>query len=135
MVQLSSRASVHGRYRFARAGRRAWVDRGADSSTACAGHRRWRVRDGSRLGDSATRLVPLHQKELRHRPTDFFDGADTSSLRKKGLVRIPGRDEILHFMRAIRGGRVEHIKDQMKTWRVAFPWSVSHEIEFTEHAK
>ena len=63
----------------------------------------------------ADELVSLHPQTLWHRPPDFFDGADPSSFRKERLVRIPGGDAILYFVRAVRGGGVEHFEDQMMT--------------------
>ena len=86
VVQLPPGAGVHGRHRLAGAGRRAGAHGGADSPAVRAGDCGRRVRHGGGFGDFAARLVPLHPAALRNRAAAFFDGADSSSLREKGLV-------------------------------------------------
>ncbi len=44
------------------------------------------------------------------------DGADSPSFREERLVRIAGRDAILHPGRAVRGGGIEHVEDSVTCW-------------------
>ncbi len=97
------------------AGRRVRHHRRADPSAVYTGDCGRRVRDGSRFGHFADRLVSFHAKTLWRRPADFFDGAVASSFREEGLVRIAGGDALLHFVRALCGRRAGHAEIEMKT--------------------
>ena len=46
----------------------------------------------------------------------FPDGADPPSFREERLVRIAGGDAILHSVRAVRRGGVEHVEDPVACW-------------------
>ena len=72
LVQLPSRAGLHGRHGLAGAGRRARHRCGFDPSTAGAGDRGRGVRDGSGLGDSPDGLVSLHEVAVRDRSRASF---------------------------------------------------------------
>ena len=80
-------------------------------STAGAGDRRWSFRDGGRFGDSSNRLVSLLEAAVWHRRAHFPDGADPPSFREERLVRIAGRDALLHFGGALCRGGIEHFED------------------------
>ena len=95
------------------AGRRFRHHRRADSSAVCPGDCGRRVRDGSRIGHFADRLVSFHAETLWRRPENFFNGAIASSLREEGLVRIAGGDALLHFVRALRRRRAGHTETEM----------------------
>ena len=67
LVQLPSRAGLHGRHRFTGSGRRARHRCGSDPPTTGSGDRGRGIRDGSGFGDSPNGLVSLHEVAVRDR--------------------------------------------------------------------
>ena len=108
VVQLSSRTGFHGRHWLARARRRVGNHGGADPSAARAGDCGRSVCRGSRLGHLPNALVQVYAAAVRDRAADLPDGAFASSFRKERLVRVAGRDALLHSLRVMCGRRPQH---------------------------